>query len=398
MTQVECSSKLPKHAKLLTEKIVLGILDRCDAFRLMTEGIGINPPKWITNQHPTHVLAFGKASVAMTNACMELLGSRFNGGVVLCPEQLKNQLHPHPMLETFGVDHPNPTERNIQATAALTEYAKSIPTSHACIVSISGGGSAHLCSPKRGVTLNQIIETTQKFNEQGRTIYELNQARRELETLKAGGLAKHLTHIAHVETLVLSDVIDDDLDTIASGPMRDPDQRVPHTIIANHRTALLATRSTLKAQGFKIGLVSGDVRGEATDCGTNLAVEFEKNPVAATIIAGETTVDTKNASGLGGPCIETALACAIKLMELGTEGWMVLGLATDGIDGPTNAAGAVITSGMMQSVDIKQAKESLSNHDSLSFLEQTHALIMTGPTGTNLNDVCMVLPYDENAG
>lgn len=397
MIQVECSSKLPEHAKLLTEKIVQGILDRCDPYRLINEGIGINPPKWITNQQPTHVLAFGKASVAMTNACMELLGSRFNGGVVLCPEQLKNQLRPIPNLQALSVDHPNPTQRNIQATAALVEYAKSIPQPHACIVCISGGGSAHLCSPQHGVTLDQIIETTRAFNKQGRTIHELNQARRELETLKAGGLAKHLTHIAHVETLVLSDVIDDDLDTIASGPMRDPDQRVPHTIIANHRTALLATRTTLKAQGFKIGHASGDVQGEATDCGTNLAIEFVKNPVAASIMAGETTVDTKNASGLGGPCMETALACAIKLVELGTDGWLVLGLATDGIDGPTDAAGAVITSEMMQSVDIAHAKQSLINHDSLAFLQQLNALILTGPTGTNLNDVCMVLPYEMKA-
>ena len=398
MTQVECSSKLPEHAKLLTEKIVQGLLDRCDPYRLITEGIGINPPLWITSEYPTHVIAFGKASVSMTNACIELLNTRFAGGIVLCPEHLKNQLRPNHNLKAFSVDHPNPTQSNIQATEAVVEYTKSIPHTHACIVCISGGGSAHLCSPKPGVTLKQIIETTREFNEQGRTIHELNAARRELETLKSGGLAECLAHTHHSEAIVLSDVIDDDLDTIASGPMRDAENRVPHTIIGNHRTALLAARSELKAHAFKIDHAAGDIRGEAKDVGYNLAQVFIKNPRAAALIAGESTVDTHNTSGDGGPCMETVLACALELAKHGAANWMVLGLATDGIDGPTNAAGAVITSGMMQSVDIKQAKESLSNHDSLSFLEQTHALILTGPSGTNLNDVCMLLPYDEYAG
>ncbi|MBL4808890.1 MAG: DUF4147 domain-containing protein [Phycisphaerales bacterium] len=388
MIPIELSTKLDIAVQKFTREFVSHILTRCDPGMLVSESADFTQ---FTEQ--THVLAFGKASAKMAQACERGLGQHFAGGVVLAPD---SQI-PHPLTDSrfqyHGVDHPSPTSRNVAATEALVRYARSIPVSHNCIVCISGGGSAHLCSPKPGITLEQITETASALNARGASIHELNELRRGLETLKAGGLAEVLGHVHYCHAIVLSDVLDDDLDTVASGPMMNPEYVVGHEIVGNHRTALDAAAEFVGRD--EIGLSRSGISGESSDQGRTLAGAYRKFGPVACLIAGETTVDASSTSGVGGPCLELVLACALQLAELGCADWVALGLATDGIDGPTDAAGAVITAKMLACPERQlAARKALLGHNTLPFLDSIHATIGTGPTGTNLNDLCCVCPSD----
>jgi len=376
MSVVRFHDGLDMCARSFAEGLIGHVLHSCAPETLMSESVGGLYPK-----RPTHVLAFGKASMGMAGWCVQQLGNHFVGGVVLAPESLMKPIHPR--MVVFPADHPNPTQRNIDATEALREYAEAIPNDHACIVCISGGGSAHLCSPRPGRTLEEIIETTRSMNASGATIGELNRVRREMEVLKGGGLARVLDHVAGRWVFVLSDVIGDDLATIASGPMISEQDQAEHTIIGNHRACMFAAWKFCPAPD----VVLSQVTAESQEHGRILADEFIDTP--STIISvGETTVDTMGSVGVGGPCMETALACAQSLYESGIGGWLVIGLATDGIDGPTDAAGAVITPTMIDS----DARAALADHDTLRYLDRIGAAFRTGATGTNVNDLVVVTP------
>ena len=367
---------LEPRVRIFATDLIGHVLRSCAPATLMDKRIGR-----LRTDRPTHVLAFGKASMGMTRWCVDHLGERFAGGVVLAPESLVGQVHPK--LSIFPADHPTPTQRNIDATNALRAYAEGIPDDHACIVCISGGGSAHLCSPRDGVRLDEIVQTTRAMNRSGATIGELNRARKELETLKGGGLAGLLSHVAERRVFVLSDVIGDDLATIASGPMLDPDDPVEHTIVGSHADAAEAARSFLGREPSLRLAVTGDAQKQ----GRLLAESFQTS--GTSIIAGETTVNAAGSVGIGGPCMECALACAQRLHELNTQNWVVVGLATDGIDGPTDAAGAIITPMMLDD----GARTALADHDTLPYLDRIGAAFRTGATGTNVNDLVLVTQF-----
>ncbi len=389
MTQIDLSTKLDPNAQRFARAFVSHVLSRCDPEVLVSRSLDFT-----SFDSPTHVLAFGKASVKMAQACVQGLGSRFSGGIVLAPDSLFPDPAPNTALQYFGVDHPAPSHRNVAATDALVQYARKIPAEHNyCIVCISGGGSAHLCSPRQGVTIEQLFETTNTLNAGGASIQELNEARKSLETLKGGGLAEILAHVGYCQAVVLSDVLDDDLNTIASGPMISLAHPVEHTIIGNHQTALDAADDFFG--GLGVGICKAGISGGSSDRGRELAGAYQESGQAACLFAGETTVDASGTTGVGGPCIELTLACALELAESGQADWITLGLATDGIDGPTDAAGAVITSEMLADpYNQLSAHKALVDHNTLPFLDSIHATIRSGPTGTNLNDLCLVSPCD----
>lgn len=403
------SPTLEPKVRSLTEQIIHRILERCNPQTLVNANFDFK--RFIESGEPVHVLSIGKASVAMTSACINTLGAQLAGGVVLCPSAPHDNYHN--TIKYYEVDHPTPTQRNIHATNALVEYALSIPEQHSCIVNISGGGSAHLTSPKPGITLDNIINTTNALNAEGATIQELNEARRSMDTLKAGGLARILARINFCEAIVLSDVLSDDLDIIASGPMMTsmmdvvtgvaPPVSVRHTIVGNHRTALAATSDALESVGSSVKIAKSGLSGYASNQGRMIARSYlseqSNNSEASVIYTGETTVDTSTnfSAGIGGPALECALSAALELTEQSIHqtkaGWLVLGFATDGIDGPSNTAGAVITSDMLSAKSTQQAAQNaLDTHDTLPFLDSLGAIIRTGPTGTNVNDVYLVCP------
>ncbi len=352
---------------------------------------------------PTHILAFGKASIPMTNAAIACLGDRFARATVISPPQLCAQTQfKHNLVELLAADHPLPTQRNIDAANRLIEHAKSIPNDHQALVLISGGGSALLCSPNTGITLDHIIQTTNTLLKSGAPIQEINHARSKLETLKAGGLASILTHVARTDAFVLCDVISDDrsttLQTIASGPVAVPS--INHTIIASNQTALDTLIAWLARQQINLVDVQRQTTGPAADLGKALArklINSDPHPPLAACLGGEPTVDTTTSTstpGSGGPMLELALAGALELARTDFR-WTIITFTTDGIDGPTDAAGAIITSDMLKAISLESIRDALDEHNTLPMCDQLGGTIRTGYTGTNVNDLAIAIRWDD---
>lgn len=369
--------------------------------------LGASDPKRSFTQHfdpnaftrPTHILAFGKAAVPMTNVAIECLGSNFaRATVISTPELCLQTQFKDKFVELLAADHPLPTHRNIDAAISLIAHAKSIPNDHQGLVLISGGGSALLCSPRQFITLEHIIETTDALLRSGAPIQEINAARSKLETLKAGGLASLLEHVAQIDAFVLSDVIGDDLSIIASGPLVD---RIPptinHTIIANNQSALDALCAWTTYENIDLVHTHHDSVGYANDEGRRLArelIDSTHTPPIAVCLGGEPTVDTTGTTGTGGPILELALSCAQELAQTDFR-WTIITFATDGIDGPTDAAGAIITNDMMNTPNAKSHVQiALQEHNALPMCDMLGATIRTGPTGTNVNDIALAIRWD----
>lgn len=381
------------------------------------------------------VLAFGKASVPMARAALRRLGIRLSQAVVIVPPEWAGRLK-HKNAIIAPADHPIPSDRNIDAARALASAAHEARESEGVLVLISGGGSAHLTLPRSGVTLDDIRTITQGLLRAGAPIEDLNTIRRSIEQLKGGGL-RVICPAKRVFGLVISDVIGDDLATIASGPLipgepGDPlgvlrkwgVEAPPHVLKvmqtpkafgvhepAHHEILLsgrmlierlpgaLAAEPTPGARPIRIGPVVQPVTGEAAQVGTDLAARFLAMPRPsgpdapnALLAWGETTVSVGDATGTGGRNLELALAAAMSLPI--DRPWALLTLATDGIDGPTDAAGAILCSEMFENPRATTlARNALKNHDSyhaIEMLGEGGGLIRTGPTGTNLNDIALL--------
>ncbi len=352
---------------------------------------------------PTHILAFGKASIPMTNAAIACLGDRFARATVISTPQLCAQTQfKNPLVELLPADHPLPSRRNIDAANRLIEHAKSIPSNHQALILISGGGSALLCAPRDGITLEHIIQITNTLLKAGAPIQEINRARSKLETLKAGGLANILDHVAQADAFVLCDVIGDDrsttLQTIASGPVAVPS--INHTIIASNQTVLDTLIAWLARQHINLVDTQRQAIGPAADLGKALArklINSNPHPPFAACLGGEPTVDTTTSTstqGSGGPMLELALAGALELARTDFR-WTIITFATDGIDGPTDAAGAIITSDMLTPDRLEHIGIALDAHNTLPMCDLLGATIRTGQTGTNVNDLAIAIRWDD---
>ncbi len=372
---------LPEDVRAVASALVGGVLAACDA----GAAVGRAWPAELDRAGSVRLLAFGKASVPMAAEAVRRLGSRLEAGVVIAPPEWAGRLR-DPRVTVHAADHPLPTDRNVDAARALEACAAGADPGQVTLVLISGGGSAHLTLPREGVTLEKIRETTKRMLRAGASIGELNAVRRDMERLKAGGL-RRACRSGRVIGLVLSDVMGDDLGTIASGPLEDGDaEGTLQVIAANNRTAVDAAAAVLAERGMK-ALVPGDAMvGEAAEAGRAFAGRMRD--ADAVVWGGETTVAVGDASGLGGRNLEVALSAARALP--GDRRWAVLTLATDGVDGPTDAAGAVVTSEMLADGRAGSLLDAaLGEHDSYHAAALLGALIQTGPTGTNVNDIAV---------
>ncbi len=344
----------------------------------------------------THILAFGKASIPMTNAAIECLGDRFARATVISTPQLCAQAQfKHNRIELLAADHPLPTKRNINATNRLIEHAQSIPRNHQALILISGGGSALLCSPKEDVTLEHLTQTTNTLLKSGAPIQKINQTRAQLETLKSGGLARILDHVVRIDALVLSDVIGDDIATIASGPVAVPS--IPHTIIANNQHALDTLIAWIASEQINLVSIQRQVTEHAAEQGKALVgklINSDSHPPFAACLGGEPTVNTQSSTGTGGPMLELALAGALELTQTGFP-WTIITFATDGIDGPTDAAGAIITNDMLKPEHIPSIQNALDEHNTLPMCDLLGSTIRTGETGTNVNDLAVAIRWNR---
>jgi len=424
---------LPPEVAHTMGEVIVRTLGLCDADAAVDAWFARNELAEFLN---LRVLAFGKASVPMARAALRCLGIRLSQSVVIALPEWAGRLH-HKNATVASADHPIPSGRNIDAARVLAASALNAKEDEGVLVLISGGGSAHLTLPRGGITLDDIRSVTQALLRAGAPIEDLNTVRRSLEQLKGGGL-RAICPAKRVFGLVVSDVIGNDLATIASGPlvpgepgdpvgvlrkwgvdapthvvkvMRTPKAFGEHEpahqeVLLSGRTLVgqlpvaLAAEPTPGAGSIRVGPVVQPVRGEAAKAGADLAAQFLDMPCSsdsdapnALLAWGETTVTVGDATGTGGRNLELALAAAIALPT--DRPWALLTLATDGIDGPTDAAGAILCSEMFQDPRARTlARNAVKNHDSYHAVEmlgggEGGGLIRTGPTGTNLNDIAL---------
>lgn len=393
-----------------------------------------------------YVIGGGKASGGMAQAIEEHLKDHISKGYVNVLQDTKNQFQTE-KIELQEGSHPLPDEMGHSGTKEILKLAHEAGENDLILFLISGGGSALLCAPAEGISLREMKKTTKIMMNAGAPIDELNTVRKHLSRIKGGLLAKE-AFPATVVTLLISDVIGDPLDAIASGPTApDPStyqeakrvlehydlwkvipsavidrlrkgikgeipetlkegdnifQRVTNIILANNRRALKAAKKQASFLGYKTKLVSGYIEGEAREVGKVLgaiAVEEKKhhsNSERSLILlaGGETTV-TVEGHGRGGSNQELALGAALKIKD--EADILLASLATDGIDGNSPAAGAVV-----DGKTIKKARgrhqdpiSYLENNDSYGFFKEIGGLIRTGPTGTNVNDLICILVNKE---
>lgn len=322
------------------------------------------------------------------------------------------------LLET---DHPIPTPRNVVAAQRVEAFAKSLRATDRLLVLLSGGGSAQLCLPRRGLTLADLQSATRQLIRAGTPIDVLNAVRRRLDRLKGGGLAAIIA--ADTTTLAISDVGEHGPPTVSSGPMHPPppgdDDRIAAAgavellppqvreallargtesavpmprdfeVMATFGTAVDAARASLAVMGLDDASPGGFETGEASGVGERLATR--RGDRWFFVQGCELRVDASAGNGVGGRAQECALAAAIALD--GSTGRAVGALSTDGVDGPTDAAGAIVdggSAGRMRQRGIDPT-DALARHDSHPALAASGDLVVTGPTGTNVNDLLIAV-------
>jgi len=384
-----------------------------------------------------YVVGFGKAAALMTAAVAEILGERLTEGVIVTKygHGSISTVHTQGPIALIEAGHPMPDENSVRGAQAVADLVQRAGERDLVLCTISGGGSAVLTLPVPGLSLADLQALTDALLRSGATIQELNTVRKHWSRVKGGNLAR-LAAPATLVTLVLSDVVGDPLDVIASGPtVPDPAtvadaqavlerhnirlarpvpfqetpkpgdpafERVQNVIVGSNRLAALAAVEQARQLGYATLLLGTYVEGEAREVG-KVAAALAKGvrahgdplaPPACLVWGGETTV-TVRGQGKGGRNQELALAAALAL-----EGWpavLLMALATDGTDGPTDAAGAVVTG-----ETAARAREpgldpwaSLGANDSYTFFDALGDLIRTGPTGTNVNDLLFILVGEE---
>jgi len=384
------------------------------------------------------VVGAGKASGAMAEAFERVLSDRITRGLVNVLEGTRSNFHTD-RIELQEASHPVPSGKNTEATERMLELLAGLSEDDLVFCLISGGGSAMMSSPAAGISLADKQEITRSLLKCGATIQEINTVRKHLSKVKGGWLAKK-AYPSTLVSLIVSDVVGDPLDSIASGPtapdlttyldaikvlkrydlwggspnsVRErlvkgcrgaiPDtpksddesfKKVFNIVLGNNRLACYAAQHTLEEFGLETLYLTSFLEGEAREAALVLASIIKEidacgRPVrrpAALMAGGETTVAVKG-SGKGGRNQEMILSLIGKIA--GMSGVAAASLGTDGVDGPTDAAGAIVDGeSLRRAIAMKlNPTEFLLNNDSYGFFSKMKDLIFTGPTGTNVNDL-----------
>ncbi len=382
------------------------------------------------------VAGFGKAACAMAAAMEEQFGDSIDRGVIITPYGHCPEKHAFQKIRLYEGGHPIPDEHGQAGTAEIIRLLKG-SDEHSCIVClISGGGSALLVSPCEGISLPEKKQVTTLLLRAGAAINELNTVRKHLSSVKGGRLAE-IAHPARVVSLILSDVAGDKLDVIASGPMAPDDstfgdamrviekyklsaampaavmefltkgskglvpetpkkgdavfERVDNIIVAGNGIALAAARSAAESLGYPAEILTSGLTGEAREAGRWLARRAMSMKGPACLISGGETTVTVTGTGTGGRNLELALAFAMEIQ--GVPGITLLSAGTDGKDGSADAAGAVVDGGTVARARAEglDPEAHLANNDSYAFFRQAGGLVITGPTGTNVMDIQVII-------
>lgn len=389
-----------------------------------------------------YVIGGGKAGGSMARAIEEILGQRVTDGLVNVKYGYGAETE---IIRLNEAGHPIPDAAGMAGTKQMAELARKATEEDLVICLISGGGSALMTLPVEGITLADMKSLTDAFLRCGATINEINAVRKHLSQIKGGNLAR-LAYPAEIVSLILSDVVGNPLDVIASGPtVPDPTTfadaygvvekyglleelprpivqhlrqgkegliaetpkegdeaftRTCNLIIASNEVAAEAAITKAKELGFHSLLLSTFVEGEAREVARVFAaiareILHSGRPVSrpACVVAGGETTVTVRGSGLGGRNQEMALSAALEIAGLGDV--TIIPLATDGTDGPTDAAGAIADGSTLrraQEVGLS-ATQYLADNDSYHFFQQLGDLLITGPTNTNVNDLTLTFVF-----
>jgi glycerate 2-kinase len=382
----------------------------------------------------------GKAGAPMAAAVEQVVGDRLADGVV---NVKRGHLGPTERTRLVEAGHPLPDEASVAGTRLIADLLRGAGSRDLVLCVLSGGGSALMTLPHDPITLADMQELTDLLLRAGATIHQLNTIRKHLDAIKGGGLAK-LAEPASLVTLILSDVVGNSLDVIASGPtvpdtstfadawavverfdladrlpgsarerlqagMRGeiPDTpkpgdpalaRVQNVVVASNSLAAEAAIARARDEGFNALLLTTYLEGEAREVARVLAALAREEtdsgrPLprpACLVLGGETTVTVRGA-GKGGRNQEMALAAAFALQEVPDT--LIACLATDGNDGPTDAAG-----GFADGTSVQRAREAgldplgaLDQNDAYPLLDRLGDLLRSGPTNTNVNDLAFIL-------
>ena len=389
------------------------------------------------------VTGFGKGAAPMAKALEEILGDRLTEGWITVKYG-----HGIPLqkVRVMEAGHPIPDESGLKATRFILDHLQGCTEEDLVLCVFSGGGSALSPAPRPPLELSEKQQTTRLLLDCGATIFEINSLRKHLSVFKGGQLAR-ITYPATLVSLILSDVVGDTLDAIASGPTV-PDsstfsdclriveryalseklpppvlkllldgaqglieetpkegdavfQRVQNLIVGSNRSALLASAEKAAQLGYHTLILSSFMEGEAREIayafaavGKEIVASGHPVPPPACILAGGETTVTIRGGGKGGRNQELALAAALAI-----QGWpqiAILSAGTDGSDGPTDAAGAFADGGTCQEALQKgfNPQKYLLHNDSYNFFNELGDLLITGPTRTNVMDVICLLVHE----
>ena len=330
------------------------------------------------------VLAMGKAAAEMTRGLLDAVDDRVMSGTAVLKHAAEL-----PGLEVMLGDHPVPGQRSLEAGAAMLHAAASAKPGDTVVALVSGGSSALLEVPASGVTLDDIAAMTKARLRDGAPIEALNEVRRRGSALKGGGLARAIASGVTVHVVVLVDILDAPPHVVGSGPFDDP--RVRTHVLADNAQAVQAAARAARALGADVE-VTAPLRGEAQVEGARWAQARMMAPPTDAVrctIAGAETVVSVRGDGQGGRNQEFALAAAPALMH--NRHALLVSVATDGEDGPTDAAGAAVdgTTIMRALEGGFDPNEHLKRNDCYPLLDALGDLLKPGPTGTNVCDLAI---------
>ncbi len=410
------------------DALVAAAIRACDARHLTTRALATHAPL-IPSDTSITVVAAGKAVTPMLAAFDEAFGARIRAGVVAAPDT--------------GCGHPEPNDASVEAgRRALTIASEAGRSGEPLVVLLSGGASALLALPAEALTLADKIAATRVLLRSGLPIATMNAVRRHLSAIKGGRLAAAARRTI---TLAISDVhapVEDDPAAIGSGPtVADPstfadvvhalrasgvfDEMPPavrehltrgaagerdetikpddarlrsndYLLVGSRRDAMDGVTAAARARGYHVARIERPTLGEAREAArafmTDVRARLASAPPRLCVVAsGETTVRIEGRAGKGGRNQEFALAAALE--DLPSDAWALASVGTDGIDGPTDAAGAVVDASTLARARARalDAASSLRAHDAYPFFQTVGDLIVTGPTGTNVGDVQIFL-------
>lgn len=393
------------------------------------------------------VVGAGKATFPMAEAVFELLDGKVDAGLIIVKDGHFDASVDLGAIEVCEAAHPLPDERGVRATERMLTLLEEVRQDDLVLCLISGGGSALMTAPMEGISLDDLREMTEVMLASGATIQEVNALRKHLDRVKGGGIAEAVNE-GQLLTLILSDVVGDAVDAIASGPtvadsssFEDvkkildtyelsamlPESVLGHFergamgeiedtpadgneifeknsvhVVGNLKIAANAAKEQAEAEGLNVTIGSTSYQGEARTAGERFVTmmrEMSERGIplarpACLIFGGETTV-TLRGDGKGGRNQEIALS-AVRGMS-GLKNCMLVTLATDGGDGPTDAAGAVVVPetlarGEALGLDVM---EFLARNDSYAYFDALGDLIRTGPTQTNVNDLAFLFCFEN---